>query len=49
MHFSRNAFDTEAINSADSMRLWASTGIITLSSKFPLAPAHVIVASLPIT
>ncbi len=33
----------------DSSRLRAITGIITLSSKLPLAPANVTVASLPIT
>ena len=35
--------------SIDSSRAWAITGIITVSSNAPLAPAQAIVASLPIT
>ena len=33
----------------DSSKLWASTGIITFSSKLPLAADHTTEASLPIT
>ena len=34
---------------ADSKRLWAIIGIITLSSKLPLAPPQAIATSLPTT
>ncbi len=33
----------------DSSRAWASTGIITLSSKLPRLPATVMVVWFPIT
>ena len=39
----------DARRSIDSRRLWAINGIITLSSKLPFAPPHVMAASLPIT
>ena len=47
----RSASRVEALASSriDSRRLRAITGSITLSSKLPLAPANVTVASLPIT
>jgi hypothetical protein len=40
---------TFASNRMDSKMSCAITGIITFSSKFPFAPAQVIVTSLPIT
>jgi hypothetical protein len=48
-HLSEKTSTTFVNSRIDSRRLCAITGIITLSSKFPFAPAQVIVVSLPIT
>ena len=49
MHFSAKASQALASSRTLSRMLCAITGIITFSSKFPFAPAHVTQASLPIT
>ena len=49
MQRSASSGATWASSRIDSSRLRAITGIITLSSKLPLAPAWATVASLPIT
>ena len=49
MHFSRKTLTTFASRRSDSRRECERTGIITFSSKFPLAAAQVIVVSLPMT
>ena len=48
-HFSQKTSTTFPSSRIDSRRLCAITGIMTLSSKFPFAPAQVIDVSLPIT
>ena len=48
-HFSVKASATFPSSRIDSRILCAITGIITLSSKFPFAPAQVMVASFPKT
>ena len=48
-HLSQKTSTTFVNSLIDSRRACAITGIITLSSKFPFAPAHVMVVSLPIT
>ena len=47
--FSANDFEESANNFIDSKILWAITGLKTFNSKFPLAPAMVIVTSFPKT
>ena len=48
-HLSASICDTVVRSRIDSSRLRAITGSITLSSKFPAAPAKATAASLPIT
>ena len=48
-HFSQKISTALASNRMDSKRSCAIIGIITFSSKFPFAPAQLMVTSLPMT